>query len=100
MLEYKSAYDQTDRLLAAYDRAPRGDTMAKVMSKVMIGAKTLTDKSDKHIASMVIQGATLGVVDTVSRLNEYADCDDTIRNIGYKLLYVGQKSIDAMKQFL
>lgn len=100
MLEYKSAYDQTDRLLAAYDRAPRGDTMAKVMSKVMIGAKTLTDKSDKHIASMVIQGATLGVVDTVSKLNEYADCDDTIRNIGYKLLYVEQKSIDEMKHFL
>ena len=100
MLEYKSVYDQTDRLLKAYDREPRGDTVAKVMSKVMIGAKTLTDKSDSHIASMVIQGSTLGVVDTTAKLNEYADCDDTIRNIGYKLLYVGQKSIDEMKPFL
>ncbi len=100
ILEYKSVYDQTDRLLSQIDREPRGELMAKVMSKVMINAKTLLDKSDNHIASMIIQGGTMGVVDTVSKLNEYADCDDSIRNIGYKLLFIEQQNVDSMKRFL
>lgn len=100
ILEYKSVYDQTDRLLEEADRAPMGDKIAKFMAKMMINVKTLTDKSDSHIASMVIQGSTMGVVDTVSKLKEYVDCEDSVKNIGYKLLFVEQKSIDEMKHFL
>lgn len=100
ILEYKSVYDQTERKLQALGLAPRGDWMAKTMSKVMIGAKTLLDKSNERAAEMVIQGSTMGVIETVKKLKEYVDCDDDIKNIGYKLLYVEQKSIDEMKHFL
>lgn len=100
ILEFKSVYDQTDRLLSALGREPRGELFAKLMAKVMINVKTLTDKSDAHVAAMVIQGSTMGIVETVSKLKEYADCDDVIRNIGYKLLYVEQTCIDEMKHFL
>lgn len=100
ILEFKSVYDQTDRLLSALGREPRGELFAKLMSKVMINVKTLTDKSDAHVAAMVIQGSTMGIVETVSKLKEYADCDDAVRNIGYKLLYVEQTCIDEMKHFL
>ena len=42
----------------------------------------------------------MGIIDIVKKLKEYVDCDDDIKNIGYKLLYVEQKSIDEMKHFL
>ena len=79
---------------------PRGDCFAKLMSKMMINAKTLLDKSNERAAEMIIQGSTMGIIDIVKKLKEYVDCDDDIKNIGYKLLYVEQKSIDEMKHFL
>lgn len=100
VLEFKSVYDQTDRRLHELELEPRGDFMAKAMSKVMINAKTLMDKSSERAAEMVIQGSTMGVIDTVKKLKEYADCDDDVKNIGYKLLYVEQKNVEEMKHFL
>lgn len=100
ILEYKSVYDQTERKLQSLGLEPRGDCFAKIMSKMMINAKTLLNKSNERAAEMIIQGSTMGIIDTVKKLKEYVDCDDDIKNIGYKLLYVEQKSIDEMKHFL
>ena len=100
ILEYKSVYDQTERKLEILGLEPRGDCFAKLMSKMMINAKTLLDKSNERAAEMIIQGSTMGIIDIVKKLKEYVDCDDDIKNIGYKLLYVEQKSIDEMKHFL
>lgn len=100
IIEFKSVYDQTARRLDALCLEPRGELMAKMMSKVMISAKTMLDKSPDRVAEMVIQGSTMGVIDVVKKLKEYADCDDDIKNIGYKLLYIEQKNVDEMKHFL
>lgn len=62
ILEYKSVYDQTERKLEILGLEPRGDCFAKLMSKMMINAKTLRNQSNERAAEMIIQGSTLGII--------------------------------------
>ena len=45
--------------------------MAKFSAYMMLELKTLADNSPSHIAEMLIQGSTMGVVDMTKRLKEY-----------------------------
>lgn len=79
---------------------PEPPQMGKLGAGAMICAKTLTDKSEAHLAEMLILGSTRGVIDVTHKLREYKDCDDAIKNLGFKLLWTEQTNIDELKKFL
>ena len=62
--------------------------------------KISDDTADSEVAKMIIDGTTKGVTECTSKLSDFADVADDIKNVGYKLLWVQQKNIDEMRRFL
>jgi len=61
---------------------------------------TLTDTSPSHIADMMIQGATMGVIGMTRDRNDSPDADAGAQGIASNFITCQQNSIDRMKQFL
>lgn len=61
---------------------------------------TLTDSSSAHIADMMIQGATMGVVGMTRDRNDLPDADANAQGIASNFITCQQNSIERMKQFL
>ena len=73
---------------------------SRKMAEMMIDMKIDDETPESEIAKMIIDGTTKGVTECTSKISEFADVDDDIKNIGYKLLWVQQKNIDEMRRFL
>jgi len=71
-----------------------------MMAGMMIDMKINDETSDSEVAKMIIDGTTKGVTECTSKLTDFSDVDNDVKNIGYKLLWVQQKNIDEMRRFL
>ena len=71
-----------------------------MMAGMMIDMKINDETSDSEVAKMIIDGTTKGVTECTSKLADFSDVDNDVKNIGYKLLWVQQKNIDEMRRFL
>jgi hypothetical protein len=60
----------------------------------------VTNKNPSHIAEMMIQGSTMGIIDITKNLKEYADADKDISALANRLLKFEQQNIEEMKKFL
>ena len=61
---------------------------------------TLTDKSNAHLADLVIQGATMGVIETTKARNECADASADAQGVASCFITQQQDAIERMKGFL
>lgn len=61
---------------------------------------TITDKSPSHIADMVIQGATMGIVSLTKARNSFSEADAEAQGIASWLITEQQEAIDRLKVFL
>ncbi len=73
---------------------------SKIKTYFMINIQTITDKSVSHLAEMLIIGSTMGVIDTIKKLNDYNDNDYQIINLMKKLHEDEEKNIVKLKLFL
>lgn len=62
--------------------------------------ETLADRSDGHIAEIVIQGATMGVIETTKALNTYDAADQEARGLASRFVVQQNEAIDRQKLFL
>ena len=62
--------------------------------------ETLTDRSDAHIAEIVIQGATMGVIEMTKARNELPDADAEAQGVASDFVTRQQDGIERMKAFL
>ena len=74
--------------------------IARTMASMMINMKVNDETPESEVAKMIIDGTTKGVTESISKLSEFADIDNDVLNIGYRLLWVEQKNIDEMRRFL
>ena len=74
--------------------------MAKAGMWLGLEAETLTDRSDAHIAEIVIQGATMGVIEMTKALNAYGGADPRARGIASQFVVQQNETIDRQKAFL
>lgn len=61
---------------------------------------TMMDKSKAHIAEIVIQGATMGVVELTRARNSFSEADANAQGIASNLIARQQEAIDRLKAFL
>jgi hypothetical protein len=83
--------------------APKEENMlVKMSAKAGIMMNTITDSTSSHIAEMVIEGLSMGIVDTTKRIREAEKngCDEKVLKIGHELISFQEKSVDEMKKFL
>lgn len=76
-------------------------TASKLSSYVMINMKTILDKSDSHIAEMIIQGSNMGIIDGIKKINQYEkEAEREIVNLMKKLVTFEEKNAEIMKEYL
>lgn len=101
IFDYSDICAQAARKLDETGDKPRSvGFIPRKMAGMMIDMKINEETPDSEVAKMIIDGTTKGVTECTAKVSDYADIDDDVRNIGYKLLWVQQKNIDEMRGFL
>ena len=62
--------------------------------------ETLADRSDEHIAEIVIQGATMGVIEMTKALNACDSAAPVARSLASSFVVQQSEAIDRQKGFL
>ena len=78
---------------------PKGP-MARMGLWMGMQLNTAMDQSNSHIADIVIQGATMGVVELTKARNSCPDADAEAQGIASNLITKQQEAIERLKTFL
>ena len=78
---------------------PKGP-MARMGMWMGMEMNTAMDTSASHIAEIVIEGATMGIVELTKARNDNPDADAGAQGIAANLIARQQESIDRLKNFL
>ena len=99
--DYAVTRRESEQALAdAGGRAEPVGPMAKAGMWTGLEMQTLTDRSNAHIAEIVIQGATMGVIEMTKALNTYTGADDEARSLASRFVVQQNETIDRQKGFL
>ena len=99
--EYNEIFDLSNNKIELFQKETKGiGAFSKLSTYLMINFNTITNKTPSHIAEMIIQGSTMGIVDITKKLNEYSAADKDIVALADRLLKLEQQNVDEMKKFL
>lgn len=99
--QYRDTARQAESALAAAGGRPEPvGAMQRAGMWVGTQMNTLTDRSNAHIAEMVIQGATMGIIEMTKSRNTYPDADDTAAGIASRFIVQQNDIIDRQKAYL
>lgn len=99
---YKQIHQKSKEMLNenGYDEKAIS-TLEKISAYIMINLKTLTDKSDTHIAEMLIQGSNMGIIDAAKKINEYENsAEKNIISLMKKLKKYEEENAEKLKSYL
>ena len=101
IFDYSDVCAQITKKLESLGETPKPvGKFSRMMASMMINLKIGDDTPDSEVAKMIIDGTTKGITECTAKLSEFADVDNDIKNICYKLLWVEQKNIDEIHRFL
>lgn len=99
--EYNEIFDLVSNKIENTKGASKGiGTLTKISTYLMINFNTITDKTPSHVAEMIIQGSTMGIVDITKKLKEYDKADKDVLSLANRLLKFEQNNVNEMKRFL
>ena len=96
----ESARDGEQALADAGGKPEPSGLLSRAGMWLGLAADTLADRSDAHIAEIVIQGATMGVIEMTKARGEYAEANLQAQGVASDLLARQQDGIERMKAFL
>lgn len=79
------------------DDAPVKD---KMMSWMGVQINTINDRTNSHIAEMLIQGNTMGIVECQKLINHNPEAEDKVKNVLNEFMSFSQNNIEKMKEYL
>ncbi len=100
--EYNNFLKESEKLLKKNKIEPKKtNLMAKLSSKMGITMETMKDNSDPAIASMVIEGLTMGIVEMQTKIENYKKLvDKKILKLSTKFLKFQEEEIEKLKAFM
>lgn len=100
--EYNNFLKESEKLLKKNKIEPKKtNLMAKLSSKMGITMETMKDNSDPAIASMVIEGLTMGIVEMQTKIENYKKLvDKKILKLSIKFLKFQEEEIEKLKTFM
>ncbi len=100
--EYESYKKKSEKLLKkAKIEIPKTSILTKMSSNMGIMMETMKDNSDASIASMLVQGFTMGIVEMETKINNYKeDVNKNTIKLAKNLLKFQQKEIENLKTFM
>lgn len=105
LMTEKALYHSTVRsgeqaLIRAGGKAEPLGPMSKAGMHMGIILNTITDKTDSHIAELVIQGANMGIIEMTKAVNTYPKASDESVSIARNFIGQQQDIINRQKHFL
>lgn len=100
--EYNNFLKESEKLLKKNKIEPKKtNLMSKISSKMGIAMETMKDNSDPAIASMVIEGLTMGIVEIETKIENYKKLvDKKILKLANKFLKFQEEEIEKLKTFM
>ena len=99
--QYQEAARNAEQALFAAGGKPEPQgAMARAGLWMGMQINTMMDRSDAHLAEIVIQGATMGVIEMTKALNTCVDADGNARGVASNFITQQQDTIERLKQFL
>lgn len=99
--EYGKIVDKVNTQFEKYGEIPDETPLSnKMMSWTGTQLNTMTDKSNSHIAEIMIQGGDMGIIECQKLLNHSPNADKAVKNILDDFMIMQKNNIDKMKTFL
>ena len=99
--EYGEMYDRASGLLNRLGESPQKiNAAAKISTHIAMTAKGLRNRSSSHIAEMMIQGNTMGVIQMTRQKKRCRGCNSEVMRLAEELIVTEENNIDEMKFFL
>ena len=99
--DYAVTRRESERALVnAGGRAEPVGALGKAGMWAGLEMQTMADRSNAHIAELVIQGATMGVIEMTKALNQYGGADAGARDLASRFVVQQNETIDRQKGFL
>lgn len=99
--EYENYKKKSEKLLKKEKINPESlGVMAEMMSSMSMKMEVMKDNSDSAIASMLIEGFTMGTLEMNKKIETYKDTDKDVLNLAKDLLKTQEKEIEKLKEYL
>ena len=99
--EYGKVLDRVNTKFEKYGEIPDEEPMMdKMMSWTGVQMNTLTNKSNSHIAELMIQGNLMGIIEAQKLLNHSPEMEQDVKNILNDFINLQNNHIEKMKQYL
>lgn len=99
--EYGKIVDRINTQFENYGEVPDDEPLSqKMMGWTGVKLNTLTDKSNSHIAEMMIQGGSMGVIECQKLLNHNPKADKEVKTLLNDFMTMQLNDIEKMKTFL
>lgn len=98
---YGKVLDKVNTQFEKYGEIPDKEPMKdKMMTWTGVQMNTLTDKSNSHIAELMIQGNLIGIIESQKLLNHSPEMEQEVKDILNDFINLQNNNIDKMKEYL
>ncbi|MDD6488378.1 MAG: hypothetical protein PUG48_00990 [Clostridia bacterium] len=99
--DYSDASAKAEQELVSNGVMPKDlDMLTKAMMWGSIKMNTINDISPEHIAEIMINGTTMGIVDLTKHIGSCTNADENIRNYAKDFIQNEERHIENLKAFL
>lgn len=99
--EYSDIAEKVNAIYQKYGDIPNHSNITEqAMAWTGIQMNTITDKSNSHIADMLIQGTTMGIIEGRKLLNQNPNMDPEIKQVLDCFVKMQENSVEQLKTFL
>lgn len=96
----EASRDAEERLFAMGEHPRPKGPMARMSMWMGMEMNTMMDSSAAHIAEMLIEGASMGIIEMNKARNSLKDADGDVQGIASRLVQCQQEAIERLKPFL
>lgn len=98
---YTSLEEKACRQLKSAGRKPEAvGRMEKMMVNGGVKMNTMTNRSPTHIAEMLIQGSTMGIINAKESLSRYPGAGQEAVRLAEEIVQFEQNNIERLKEYL
>jgi len=98
---YEDFAEKSEKMLEKEGNRPEEKgMMQKAALWGVVQLNTLADTTSEHIAEIMINGTTMGIVDLTKKLNDLDDSDAGAKKLALDYLKSEEEHIDALKKHL
>ena len=99
--EYEAIREEAAHQLATMGRSVEQlSVMEKLNTAMGVKMNTLADKSARHMAEMLIQGSTMGIVDLTKAMRDNPGAGAEVQALADRMVQFMQRNIEEMKVYL